>query len=127
LACVYPIPVLRKVFVINDVIKEHPYLLVYSPGRPAERAVSIFDSGMKGRRVALATTGYLLKGSPVLYDKPTESLWVEIGETFAAISGKCKGSQLPLVSRPVPVAWSDWKSRNPQSRLLIGAKGRSAQ
>jgi hypothetical protein len=126
LPCVYPIPVLRKVFVINDVINDHPYLVVYTPGRPAETSVAIFDSSVGGGRVILGTAGYLMDGKPLLYDKATESLWVEDGEILTAISGRYKGSRLPLVCRPVPVAWSDWKSHNPRSRLLIGARERSA-
>jgi hypothetical protein len=122
LPCVYPLLVLRKVVAVNDVVNDHPYLVVYNPSRPPEKAVSIFDSQVIGRRLALGTTGYFLSGRPILYDRATESLWVEDGEAFAAISGQQKGNRLPLVSRPAPVAWSDWKRQNPRSRLVIGAR-----
>jgi hypothetical protein len=122
LACVYPVLVLRKVVAVNDLVNDHPYLVVYNSSRPPEEAVSIFDSQVAGRRLALGTTGYFLSGRPILYDRTTESLWVEEGESFAAISGEHKGNRLALVSRPAPVAWSDWKRQNPRSRLVIGAR-----
>ena len=95
-------------------------------GQP-EKAVSIFDSQVAGRRLALGTTGYFLSGRPILYDRTTESLWVEDGEAFAAISGQQKGNRLALVARPAPVAWSDWKRQNPRSRLVIGARDRAVK
>jgi hypothetical protein len=122
LPCAYPLLVLRKVVAVNDMVNEHPYLVVYNPSQRPEKAVSIFDSQVSGRRLALGTTGYFVSGRPMLYDRSTESLWVEDGEAFAAISGQQKGSRLALVSRPTPVAWSDWKSQNPRSRLVIGAR-----
>ena len=127
LPCVYPLLVLRKVVAVNDLVNDHPYLVVYNSSRPPEKAVSIFDSQVTGRRLALGTTGYFLSGRPILYDRTTESLWVEEGESFAAISGQQKGNRLALVSRPTPVAWSDWKRQNPRSRLLIGAKDPAAK
>jgi Protein of unknown function (DUF3179) len=127
LPCVYPLKVLSKVVVVNDLVNNHPYLVLYSPGRPPEKAVSIFDSRVVGGRLTLGTTGYFLNGQPVLYDRATESLWVERDETFAAISGMQKGNRLPLVARPMPIAWSDWKSRNPGSRLVIGAKDQGVE
>jgi Protein of unknown function (DUF3179) len=122
LPCVYPLLVLRKVVAVNDMVNDHPYLVVYNASRPPEKAVSIFDSQVAGRRLALGTTGYFLSGRPILYDRKSESLWLEDGEAFAAISGDQKGNRLPLVARPALVAWSDWKRQNPQSRLVIGAK-----
>jgi hypothetical protein len=127
LPCVYPLLVLRKVVAVNDLVNDHPYLVVYNSSLPPETAVSVFDSQVTGHRLALGTTGYFLSGRPVLYDRTTESLWVEEGESFAAISGQHKGNRLALVSRPAPVAWSDWKRQNPRSRLLIGAKDPAAK
>ena len=103
LPCVYPLLVLRKVVAVNDLVNDHPYLVVFNASRPAEKAVSIFDSQVTGRRLALGTTGYFLSGRPILYDRTTESLWVEEGESFAAISGQQKGSRLALVPAPHPL------------------------
>jgi len=58
--------VIRKVFVVNDIVKDHPYLVLFDPSQPQEKAVAIFDSSVKGRRVALGTSGYGLgKAAPL--------------------------------------------------------------
>ena len=113
---------LRKVVAVNDVVNDHPYLVVYNPsGRPSKPSRSLIPRS-RAAALALGTTGYFLSGRPMLYDRPTESLWVEEGESFTAISGQQKGSRLALVARPAPVAWGDWKRENPSSRLVIGAR-----
>jgi hypothetical protein len=57
----------------------------------------------------------------VLYDRGTESLWVEKGDELASFSGKLKGQALPLVGRLPTTTWSHWRSDNPGTRLLVGA------
>jgi len=122
--CVYPLPVLQKVWVVNDLVNDHPYVIVFNPGLPTDQAVSIFDATLEGRRMTLGTSGFLHKGRPVLYDRGTESLWIQDEGGLTAVSGERKGMRLPLVTRPIPVSWGDWISRNPSSRLVAGAMPR---
>jgi len=119
--CAYPLPVVLKVEVINDVVEDEPFLVVGNIMAPREQAFSIYDGSIEGRRVTMASSGYFHSGRPILYDRGTESLWMEQEETLRAIAGTHKGKKLPRVARPVPVAWHTWRLSNPRSRLVIGA------
>ncbi|MGO9464572.1 MAG: DUF3179 domain-containing (seleno)protein [Isosphaeraceae bacterium] len=119
--CVYPVPVLLKVEVINDVVEDQPFLVTGNILAPPDRAFSIFDASVGGRRVTMSASGYFHDRRPILYDRGTESLWMEQADNLTAIAGKLKGTQLERVAKPVPVAWHTWRLSNPRSRLLIGA------
>jgi hypothetical protein len=119
--CVYPVIVLGKVEVINDIVADHPFLIVVNLCESAEQEVSIFDAKLGEHRVTMAATGYFLDHKPLLYDRGSESLWVEDTGGLQAIAGKHKREKLPRVAALKPISWSDWKSGNPVSRLLVGA------
>jgi hypothetical protein len=119
--CVYPLPVLMKVEVINDVVDERPYLVTGNILSGPDSACSIFDATLDGHRVTMASSGYFDGGQPILYDRGTKSLWTERADDLTAIAGKHKGKKLARVARPIPVAWRSWRSSNPRSRLVIGA------
>jgi len=119
--CVYPLPVLLKVEVINDLVEDQPFLVTGNILSPPDQAFSIFDATIEGRRVTMSSSGYFDDGRPILYDRGTESLWIEQENTLRAIAGKHKGKQLARVARPVPIAWHTWRLSNPRSRLVIGA------
>ncbi len=119
--CVYPVLLLNKVQVINDLVAEHPFLIVVNLFPTANQQVSIFDADQDGHRLTMATTGYFHDRKPMLYDRGTQSLWVEHDDGLKAIAGKHKDHKLTLVAKLTPVSWDAWLSRNRQSRLLIGA------
>jgi hypothetical protein len=119
--CVYPVPVLLKVEVINDVVENQPFLVTANIISPPDQAFSIFDATIDGRRVTMSSSGYFDGRSPILYDRGTESLWVEQADSLTAIAGKHKGRQLARIARPIPVAWHAWRLLNPRSRLVTGA------
>ncbi len=72
--CVYPVAVLLKVLVINDVVDDHPYLVVLNPLAHATVAFSVYDAMLDGQRVTLAPTGYFQDAKPVLFDRGTRKL-----------------------------------------------------
>jgi hypothetical protein len=78
LDCAYPVAILGKVIVINDIVSKHPYMVVLSPFTNPVVAFSIYDAMLEGHRVTLAHTGYFQDGKPVLFDRGTESLWIEM-------------------------------------------------
>jgi hypothetical protein len=119
--CVYPVPILGKVIVINDIVDEHPYLIVENPFAKPVVAYSIYDTLLEGRRITLAHTGYFKEGKPILFDRGTESLWFEMHDGLTAIAGKHFRKRLNRVAIPAPVTWATWLSQNPESRLLVGA------
>ena len=69
----------------------------------------------------MAATGYFHDGKPVLYDRGTQSLWVEEDESLTAVTGKHRGVKLARVAHLTPVTWKTWLSQNQTSRLLVGA------
>jgi hypothetical protein len=119
--CAYPVAVLGKVIVINDLVDEHPYLVVLNPFANQVVAFSVYDSLLDGRRITLAPTGYFQDGKPVLFDRGTESLWIEMHDGLTAMAGKHYRKRLMRLAIPAPVTWGTWISRNPDSRLLVGA------
>ncbi len=120
-SCVYPITVLLKTQIVNDLVNEHPFLVVISPFSPQDESISIYDAQLAGRRVTMASTGYFQDGRPLLCDRGTASLWCEDGESLRAVAGKRRGVGLARVAHPSPIAWKTWLAQNDRSRLVIGA------
>jgi Protein of unknown function (DUF3179) len=121
LKCVYPLLVLSKVQVVNDIVHDHPFLVVDNAFAPSEQVCSIFDASLNGQRVTMAATGYFQDSKPVLWDRGTKSLWVEEDESLTAVTGEHRGLKLPRIGHPAPVTWKAWISQNQSSRLLVGA------
>ena len=117
----YPMLVLNKVFVVNDTIADQPYLVAINPSVPRDERVGVYETVIEGRRVTMGLTGYFYEGKPLLYDRGTESLWVDRSGAWQAIAGIYKGRALRRVARPVPIAWGRWRSEHPGSRLVVGA------
>jgi hypothetical protein len=118
--CVYPLPVLMRVEVVNDVVDKQPFVVAANIMSPAENPCAIFDARLDGHRVMMASSGYYQRKRPILYDRATQSLWMEQGDNLTAIAGTHKGKKLARVARPRPIAWRSWRTTNPRSRLVIG-------
>ena len=69
----------------------------------------------------MASSGYFSNRRPLLFDRGTESLWIEEGDVLKSLAGKSKGQQLTRVAKPVPVTWDSWLAKNPRGRLVVGA------
>jgi hypothetical protein len=119
--CAYPVPVLMKVEVVNDVVDERPYLVTANILSGPDAPCAIFDATLDGRRVTMTSSGYYHGSQPILYDRGTKSLWAEQADDLTAIAGTHKGKKLARVARPTPVAWGSWRYSHPNSRLVIGA------
>jgi len=118
----YPLVVLQHVCLVHDKVKDHPFLVIRAPTLEGDQSICVCDTQSAGPSFHLGTSGYLLDGKVLLYDRETESLWVEEGESLSAISGPHKGMKLPLIDRPAAVAWGKWKTSHPGSRLVVGSK-----
>jgi hypothetical protein len=119
--CAYPVAVLGKVLVINDIVDDRPYVVVLNPLATPALAYSIFETELDGHRVTMGWTSYFMDRKPVLIDRGTESLWMERDGFLTAVAGKHSGKHLNGHSHPVPVAWSEWLAMNSNSRLVVGA------
>ncbi len=124
---VYPLLVLSKVEVVNDTIGEEPVLLVYRPFVPQREAVAAFAPIVDGHRITMGLSGYLMDNTPVLYDRGTRSLWLQRDGALAAIAGPLKGTALRTAEGIEILAWSDWRARYPESRLVVGADRKKAR
>ncbi len=118
---VYPIDVLRKVEVVNDLFDEVPLLVLFTPFVVDDQAVTVFEATLAGQRITMGLTGYFLEGRQLLYDRGSRSLWTARAEALACVAGPKKGASLKLVSRLLPVAWAQWRADHPASRLVVGA------
>jgi len=119
--CVYPLLVMRNVEVVNDVVHDRPILVIFRPFVPDDKAVMVYEPVVKGERLTMGSSGYLHDKKPLLYDRKTESLWVEQNSELTAIAGAMKGTRMARIAQPVLVNWADWRTQHPQSRLIVGA------
>ncbi|MEO6809185.1 MAG: DUF3179 domain-containing (seleno)protein [Isosphaeraceae bacterium] len=117
----YPLMVLEKVEVINDTVAGRPLLVIFTPFQPVEQSIHLFEPMLEGRRVTLGSSGYFHDGSPLLYDRETESLWVVRERGLIAVAGRRKGGILHSLGPVALQSWGDWQARNPRCRLLVGA------
>ncbi len=121
LKCVYPILVLSKVQVVNDLVQDYPFLVVSNAFASPDQAYSIYDANLNGQRVTMTATGYFHDSKPVLCDRGTQSLWLEDDESLTALTGSHRGQKLARVGRLTPVTWKNWVRQNQTGRLLVGA------
>jgi hypothetical protein len=125
-ASAYPLLLLQKVEIVNDSIDARPVLVVFTPFVPLDQAVNVFDPVVDGKTITFGCSGYFHDRRPLLYDRGTESFWSVTPDGLRCVAGKSKGTTLKLITHVTPVAWGDWISDHPQSRLIVGAD-RSAQ
>jgi hypothetical protein len=121
IATVYPLLVLDRVQVVNDLIGQQPILVTYNRSLPPGGCVKVYDAALDGQRVTMGTSGYYQDELPLFYDRESESFWKDQEGALRAIAGPRKGRVLRQLAEPVPVAWGDWRGQNPGSRLLVGA------
>jgi hypothetical protein len=119
---VCPVQVLAKVGVVNDTVHDHPFLFTYNPHNRGHQAVHVYEPVVGGHRITMGWTGYFQENEPLLYDRGTESFWVENAKgNLEAIAGKLKGSEIRQLGVLTPMNWSDFRGRYPRSRLIVGA------
>jgi hypothetical protein len=122
---VYPLALLERVEVVNDLIAETPLLVAYRPFTASNETVAIYGASLGGRRITMGLSGYFHgpQGDrrPLMYDRGTRSLWVEREGNLVSVAGPHKGAQLGRIGKCEVLPWSDWRSRHPRSRLVVGA------
>ena len=114
----YPLTVMRKVEVVNDVYGGRPLAVTYCP---LLDQAAVYERLLDGVPISLGTSGYCYEDAFVLYDRGTDSLWHPKPEGLTAISGPLTGRVLPLVELPRVVTWGAWRRRHPDTSVLIGA------
>lgn len=117
----YPSKVLEKVEVINETREGRPLLITYAPFAPIDEALAVFDPVVDGKRLWMRLSSYAINRAHLLYDRDSESFWVREPEGLRAIAGRYRGSLMPIVEEPAVLRWEDWRERNPDGELVIGA------
>jgi hypothetical protein len=111
-ARVYPVHIMDYHQVVNDELGGTPVLVTYDPLAGVPRA---FDARVDGRRLEFGVSGLLYNHNFLLYDRETESLWLQF--TGEALAGPLAGKRL----QPLPIRQerlSTWLSRHPTARVL---------
>ncbi len=110
----YPVRVLVSHEIVNDAVAGVPVAVTFCPLCNSGVA---FDRRVAGRVLTFAVSGRLLGANLVMFDRQTETLWVQLtGET---LSGPLRGERL----RPVPVrmlAWRDFRAAWPGATVVTG-------
>ena len=108
----YPLRVMTWHEIVNDTVGGVPVTVTYCPLCNSGVA---FERELSGRLLTFGTSGLLYADNLVMYDRLTESLWPQL--TGQASIGALTGTQ--LVSIPMgTVAWGDFRTDNPQARVL---------
>jgi hypothetical protein len=117
----YPVLILNRVMVVNDVIEDQPFLVTYFRSGPIAERAAIYNPVLDGERVTMGLAGFLSEGRTVLYDRGTESFWTPDGQVLRAFAGKHKGRTLNKVGQLWQLGWGLWRSRHPKGRVVVGA------
>ena len=111
----YPLSILTRHEIVNDVVGGVPLAVTYCPvcttGLALERRVNeaVLEFG---------TSGLLRENDLVMYDRSSESLWQQIGGR--AIVGTMVGARLK--ARPVSfIRWGEFRDRYPEGLVLTVA------
>jgi hypothetical protein len=108
----YPVHVMDYHQIVNDEIGGTPVVVSYDPLAGVPRA---FDARVGGKRLRFGVSGLLYNHNFLLYDRETESLWLQF--TGEAISGPLAGRKLAAL-RIRQERYATWLSRHPKTRVL---------
>ena len=119
IARAYPITVMDKVEVVNDMFGDRAVAVTFCP---LIRKPAVYDRTLAGEPVSLGSSGYCYENIFVLYDRRTDSLWYPRDEGLTAITGKLVGKTLPLHSvQAEQTTWGEWRRRYPNTEVVVGA------
>lgn len=79
----------------------------------------MYDRRVGGKVLSFGHSGILYQWSFVLYDRQSESLWVQANGT--AEHGPMKGQKLRLIPSTV-TSWGNWKRAYPHTRVMPGQR-----
>jgi hypothetical protein len=108
----YPLQILTWHEIVNDTVGGVPVIVTFCP--LCNTAIA-FERARDGRVFDFGTTGRLRYSNLVMYDRQTETWWQQA--TGEAIAGELVGAQLNFVPASI-IAWSDFKTRYPNARVL---------
>ncbi len=113
----YPLQVLIWHEIVNDQINDNPVALTFSATSNSGVAMNRW---VDQRILEFGTTGKLYKGSTVMYDRQTRSMWLHYNGL--CVRGKLTGAKLNLI--PVStVSFQDYRLTYPGGKVLSRQTG----
>ena len=109
----YPLKYLLFHHLVNDKFGSTPVLISYCG---ICNSAAAYNPTVKGKTLSFGVLGTLYRNNLVMYDKNTDSWWVQI--TGEAISGEYKGNKLNILPGMELLKFSDFKKSNPKGRVL---------
>ena len=108
----YPLGVLTRHEIANDVVGGIPVAVTYCP---LCNSAVVFDRRVAGRILEFGVSGNLRNSDLVMYDRQTESWWQQfLGE---AIVGEMTGTQLTMIPARLE-SFAKFKERAPDGKVL---------
>lgn len=108
----YPLRVLRRHEVVNDVFDE-PLLVSYCPLCGSS---IVADRTLDGEATVFGVSGLLWRGDLVMYDRATRSLWSQL--LARAINGTLVGTRLGLVPSSL-ISLGEWRRQHEETAVLL--------
>ncbi len=108
----YPVKILNRHEIVNDMIGGKPALVTYCPLCGTGIA---FTPVVNGRPVTFGVSGLLYQSDLVMYDHQTESLWSQI--SMEAIAGPMTGKKLKHIFL-AHTTWGEWQAAHPTTLVL---------
>jgi hypothetical protein len=111
-AHVYPVHLIEPHQIVNDEVGGVPVVVTYDPLVAVPRA---FRREVEGKTLSFGVSGLVYSSNFLLYDRETESLWLQF--TGEAIAGPMAGKKLERIPIRQELLGT-WLSRHPLSRVL---------
>lgn len=108
----YPVQVLIWHEIVNDTVGGIPVAVTYCP--LCNTAIA-YGRQIGQRVLSFGTSGELYNSDLVMYDRQTQSLWVQfVGKAVAGVLTGTKLTDYPLET----VSWKTWRTSHPQGWVL---------
>lgn len=109
----YPLEYINYHHIVNDKFGKTPVLISYCG---ICNSAAAYNPMVKGKNLTFGVLGVLLKNNSVMYDKQTDSWWIQV--TGESLTGKYKGQKLTLLPGMEIVTYTDFKKAHPDGKVL---------
>ncbi len=109
----YPIGLLNRHEIVNDILGGLPVAVSYCP--LCGSGLTFQSPLQEGKPFNFGVSGLLYNSDVLLFDRQTESLWSQI--MMKSVNGPLKGAELSAVPT-ANTTWGEWKERHPQTKVV---------
>lgn len=116
----YPMQYISFHHIVNDKFGDKRVLISFCA---LCNSAAAFDPQIGGQKLTFGVLGILLHNDMIMYDKETDSWWIQV--TGEAINGKYKGKRLTILPGMELVQYSEFKKAHPDGKVLQPVSGHS--